>query len=144
MKRKLFFLSLLLGIFSSISIQAQIKMPEVSNVSDVANEQLKVPDGDFSKDLLNALNQGDKLGLSADKLLKLNNGNKSFVNNLTGILGGSGSDSDKLEQIGIKNKEREDFIEKLLGESKAKDYYKLAKEQIDKLKTKYQLAKIFL
>ena len=44
-----------------------------------------------------------------DKLLKLNNSNKSYVNDVTEIMGGLGSESDKLEKIGIKKKEREDF-----------------------------------
>ncbi len=141
MKQKTLFLSIILMSFLAINVQAQIKIPDVS---DVSKQDIEMPDKDFTKDILNALNQGDKLGLSPDKLLKLNNSNKSYVNDVMGVLGGLGSDSDKLEKIGIKKKEREDFIENLLGKSKAGDYYTLVKKQIEPLLTKYKLAKLFL
>ena len=137
MKTKTIFLSVLLVGFLMINVQAQV-------IPDVSEQNIEMPDKDFSKDILNALNQGDKLGLSPDKLLKLNNSNKSYVNDVTEIMGGLGSESDKLEKIGIKKKEREDFIGKLLGKSKAGEYFGLVKKQIEPLLTKYKLAKLFL
>lgn len=141
MKQKTIILSILLAGFLAINIQAQIKMPTVSNVSKT---KIEMPDKNFSKDILNALNQGDKLGLSPDKLLKLNNKNKSLVNNAMSIFGGSGSESDKLEKFGIKKKERDNFIENLLGKSTAGKYYGLVKKKIEPLITKYKMAKLFM
>jgi len=144
MKRKTIILSILLAGFLAINTQAQIKVPSASDVSSVSKQNINMPDKDFTKDILNALNQGDKLGLSPDKLLKLNNSNKSYVNDILATVGGSGSESQIMEAIGIKKKEREDFIEKLLGKSKAGKYYGLVKKQIEPLLAKYKLAKLFM
>jgi len=141
MKRKTIILSILLAGFFAINVNAQINVP---NVSAVSKKDIKMPDKDFTKDILSALNQGDKLGLSPDKLLKLNNGNKSYVNDVMGLMGGLGSESDKLEKLGIKKKERENFIEKLLGKSKAGKYYELVKKKVEPLLTKYKFAKLFM
>ena len=147
MKRKTIILSILLAGFFAINVHAQIKVPSVSDVpdvSDVSKQDIKMPDKDFTKDILNALNQGDKLGLSPDKLLSLNNKNKSLVNDALSIFGGSGSESDKLAKFGIKKQERDDFIEKLLGKSTAGKYYGLVKKKIEPLLDKYKLAKLFM
>ncbi len=141
MKQKTIILSILLAGFFAINVQAQIKMP---SVSDISKSNIEMPDKDFTKDILNALNQGDKLGLSPDKLLKLNNKNKSLVNDAMSIFGGSGSESDKLEKFGIKKKERDNFIENLLGKSKAGKYFELAKNKIEPLMAKYKMAKLFM
>jgi len=144
MKRKTIILSILLAGFLAINTQAQIKIPSASDVSDVSKQNINMPDKDFTKDILSALNQGDKLGLSPDKLLKLNNSNKSYVNDILATVGGSGSESQIMEAIGIKKKKREDFIEKLLGKSKAGKYYGLVKKQVEPLLSKYKLAKLFM
>ena len=107
MKIKTIILGIFILGFSVISVQAQIKIPDASAVSNVPTEQLKVPDADFSKDILKALNPGDKLEISPDKLLKLGNKNKSFVNDILSTVGGSGSQSEIMEAIGVKKKERE-------------------------------------
>lgn len=144
MKRKTIILSIVLASFLAINVTAQIKIPDVPKVQDVQTQTMEMPDKDFTKDILNALNQGDKLGLSPDKLLKLNSKNKSYVNDIMGAVGGSGSESDIMEAIGIKKREREDFIEKLLGKSTAGKYYGLVKKQVEPLLAKYKLAKLFM
>jgi len=143
MKTKTFLLSILMLGFFAINVQAQkLKIPTVPKVPEQL--QMQIPGKDFSKDLLKALDPGTGLGISPDKLLKLNKGNGNFVNNIMGILGGSGSDSDKLNLINKEKDERKDFIEKLLGKGKAGEYYKLVKKQLQKLQTKYALAKLFM
>jgi hypothetical protein len=143
MKTKVFLLSVLMIGFFAINVQAQkLKVPTTPKVPELP--QMQIPGEDFSKDLLKALDPGTGLGISPDKLLKLNKGNGDFVNNVMGILGGSGSDSDKLNLLNKKKDERKDFIEQLLGKGKAGEYYKLAKKQLQKLQTKYAIAKLFM
>lgn len=142
MKRLTFLLSFLLLGFIAINTQAQIKMPKSVDVSNI--DPSNVPDTDFSKDLLKALSPHKSLGLSPDKVLKLTNNNKSFVDKALGVLNGSGSDSEKQNKLGILQNNRKDFIENLLGEGKAAQYYKLAKTQIEPLAKKYAMAKLFL
>jgi hypothetical protein len=158
MKAKVFLLSVFLIGFLAINVHAQkLKAPTVPKISEQPQMQktptlpkvpelpkMQIPSKDFSKDLLKALNPGTGLNVSPDKLLKLKKGNTNFVNSVMGVLGGSGSDSDKLNQINKKKDERKGFIEELLGKSKAGVYFSLAKKQVEKLKTKYALAKLFM
>ncbi len=149
MKQKIILLSFLLTSIFSLSVQAQsLKVPTKVPVSttniQTAVPDMKIPGPDFSKDLLKALSPGKGLGISPDKLLKLNNGNSNFVGKVMDILGGSGSNSDKLNLFNSKKAEHKDFIEKLLGKSKAAEYYKVVKKQLEKLSTKYAIAKLFM
>lgn len=98
----------------------------------------------FSKDFLDALTPDTDLGLGADVLEKLNGKNKSFVDDVVGILGGGGSNNDMLEKIGLKKKEKDDFIQKLLGEGNAGKYYSSIKKKVESFKTKYKVAKMFM
>ena len=146
MKQKFFFLSFLLAGIFAMNVHAQnLKVPTTpSAVKTVVAPDMSIPGPDFSKDLLKALNPGTGLNISPDKLLKLNKGNSDFVGKIMDVLGGSGSDSEKLNLFNSKKKEHKDFVEQLLGKSKAGDYYKIVKKQLEKLSTKYAIAKLFM
>jgi hypothetical protein len=141
MKKLTFLLSFLFLGFIAVNTQAQIKLPKSVDVNKM-NQSL--PDGDFTKDILKALSPDKSLGLSPDKLLKLTDNNKSFVDKALGVLNGSGSEEEKNNKLGVLQNDRKDFIEKLLGESKASEYYGLVKKQVQPLVTKYAMAKFFM
>ena len=124
-----------------LNTEAQIKMPKAAK--DLAKD-MNVSSDVLSKELVKAINPGDALGISADKLLKLENNNKSYVNDLLEIFGGSACDTEKTAKAEAAQKERKDFVSSLLGEGKAAQYYKLIKPQVEPLIKKYALAKFLL
>lgn len=143
MTGKIAFLSLLLiGLFS-LNSNAQLKK-SLGVLGDVTKLGLPEDKEQFSKDFLDALTPDTDMGLGADVLEKLNGKNKSFVDDVVGILGGGGSNDDMLEKIGLKKKEKDDFIQKLLGDGNAGKYYSSIKKKVDSFKTKYKVAKMFM
>lgn len=141
MKRNVLIIALLMFSMLSLSSYAQIKIPKKAdlNTSSLTN----LAGTDVTKDLLGALAPDKSLGLSSELISKLTGNNESFVNKALGIIGGSGSDDDKKLKIGALQKDRKDFIENLLGEGKATEYYQLAKEKVQPILTKYALSKFF-
>lgn len=61
-----------------------------------------------------------------------------------GIMGGKGSDNDKLSKILLKNTDWTKMVTDLLGNDKAGKYLDLVKKQMEPIKTKYNLAKLLL
>ena len=142
MKKCVFLLSFVIAVFISTGISAQIQVPasvkkvDTSVLDDVSNS-------DFSKDILKALDPG-KSFTSPDKLMKLLGNNKDYVSKILGVVNGAGTEDEKTAKVDALKSERKDFIENLLGEGKAADYYKLIKNNIEPLTKKYKLAKLFL
>ena len=134
--------STLLILLISTSLSAQIQVPtSVKNVDKSLIEN--VADNDFSKEILKALDPG-KSFTSPDKLSKLLGNNKDFVGNVLGVMNGAGTEDEKMAKVDALKSDRKDFIEKLLGEGKAANYYKLVKTQVGPLTDKFKLAKLFL
>ncbi|WP_167619224.1 hypothetical protein [Maribellus sediminis] len=142
MKKCIFLLSFVFVLFISNSVSAQIQVPTKAIETDKSLLD-DFTDSDFSKDILKALDPG-KSFTSPDKLLKLLGNNKDYVSNILGVVNGSGTEDEKTTKINALQSERKDFIENLLGEGKAADYYKLIKNNIEPLTKKYKLAKLFL
>lgn len=141
MKRNVIIFSIMMLTMLTLNSQAQFKIPKTSdlNTSSLTN----LVDSDVSKDILGALSPAKSLGLSSDIVSKLTDNNNSFVSKALGIIGGAGTDDEKTKKIGILQKDRQDFIENLLGEGKAAQYYKIAKEQVTPILKKYALSKFF-
>jgi len=143
MMKKMFFLSLLMIGILSVNVNAQsLKIPSVSDVT--GSLDLPKDKAGFEKDFLKALDPGKDLGLSTDILGKLATGNKGLVSDVMGIMGGKGSDNDKLSKILLKNSDWTKIVTGLLGDSKAKKYLDLVTKQMGPFKTKYNLAKMFM
>lgn len=141
MKRITILLCLVLVALVAVNSHAQIKMPKAASS---LGKDVKLPTDALSKELVKAIKPSSDLDIPADKLLKLENNNKSYVNDLLGIFNGSGSDDEKKALALGKQKERKDFVENLLGEGKAAKYYKLIKPQVEPLIKKYALAKFLM
>jgi hypothetical protein len=142
MKKLIFLLSIFTIVLFSNNLYAQIQLPTSVKDADKTMNQ-DIPDGDFSSAILKALNPG-KSFTSPDKLLKLLGNNKDYVANILDVADGSDLDDEKMAKVDALKSERKDFIEQLLGEGKAADYYKLVKDQIEPLTKKFKLAKLFL
>lgn len=132
---------MLLGIMTTTA-EAQVKLGKSTN----SLTTLGLPDDkeQFSKDFLDALTPDTDLGFGADVMEKLNGKNKSFVDDVVGILGSGASNNDMLEKIGLKKKEKDDFIQQLLGDSGAGKYYSSIKKKVEAFQNKYRIAKMFL
>ena len=143
MKGRIVFLSLLIITLFTLNANAQLNK-SLGNVSDLTKLGLPEDKEQFSKDFLDALTPDTDLGFGSDVMEKLNGKNKSFVDDVVGILGGSGSNDNMLEKIGLKKKEKDDFIQKLLGEGNAGKYYSSIKKKVESFKTKYKVAKMFM
>lgn len=142
MKRNVIFIGIIMLTVLAFSSQAQIKIPKTSDLNTSSLTDLAT-NTDVSKELLGALAPDKSLGLSSDIISQLTKNNESFVSKALGVIGGSGSDDDKKEKIGALQKDRKDFVEKLLGEGKAAEYYKIAKAQAEPILKKYMLSKFF-
>ena len=132
----------MLVILLSANVNAQVKLP--GKVNDITKLGLPADKEQFSKDFLSALTPDTDLGLGAGVMEKLNGKNKSFVDDVVGILGSGDSQNDMLEKIGSKKKEKDDFVKNLLGDSGAGKYYSSIKKKVDSFKTKYKVAKMFM
>ncbi len=142
MKSRILILSLLLIGLVTNNVNAQVKLP--GSVNDLTKLGLPEDKEQFSKDFLDALTPDSDLGLGADVMEKLNGKNKSFVDDVVGILGGGGSNDDMLEKISLKKKEKDDYIQQLLGDSGAGKYYSSIKKKLESFQTKYKIAKMFM
>lgn len=141
MKRNVIIFSIMMLTVLTLSSQAQIKIPKTSDLNTSSLTDLAGTD--VTKDLLGALSPAKSLGLSSDLVSKLTGNNESFVTKALGIIGGSGSDDDKKLKIGALQKDRTGFVNKLLGEGKAAEYFKLAEKAVKPILTKYAISKFF-
>lgn len=139
MKRNVILIGILMLTVLSFSSEAQIKIPKTSDLQKAAG--LNLPTEAFTNDFMKALSPAKSLNLSSDQESKLIKNNSSFIDGVLGVLGGSGSDSDKQKKIGILQNDRKSFVEKLLGKGKASQYYALVKDKVQPLITKYALSK---
>ena len=143
MSKKIFILGILAMVILSMNSGAQtIKVP--TNVNDLTKAALPADKAQFEKDLLGALDPGADSGIPADKLTKLLGGNKSFVGDVMGILGGKDANDAKISKLSGKNKEWKSMVTGLLGDSGAGKYFTKIDKQLQSLKSKYQVAKLFL
>lgn len=141
MKKLNALLSLVFLFLIAANVHAQINIPK--NIKDVDATQMEMPDGDFAKSMLKALDPG-KSFTSPDKYAKLLTGNKDLVSNVLDVMNGSGSEDEKMAKVEDLKGDHKDFVEQLLGEGKAAEYYNLVKEKIKPLTNKFKLAKLFL
>ncbi|WP_340112752.1 hypothetical protein [Maribellus mangrovi] len=142
MKKCISLLSFLMIVLISNNLYSQTMVP--TGLREIDRPLIdNVSDNEFSKDILKALDPG-KSFTSPDKLMKLLGNNKDFVGNILEAVNGSGTEEDKMAKVDALKSQRKDFIEQLLGEGKAADYYKLVKDQIEPLTKKFKLAKLFL
>lgn len=141
--KKMIFLSLLMIGILSVNVSGQsFKIPSTSDITGSLN--LPEDKAGFEKDFLKALDPGKDLGISAANLGKLATSNKGLVSDVMGIMGGKGSDNDKLSKILLKNTDWTKLVTGILGNDKATKYLDLVKKQIGPFKTKYNLAKMFM
>lgn len=80
-------------------------------------QKLKVPGVDLASQVLGILDKTDGLGLSADQETKLKANNKSFVDDVFGVLNGNLSDDAKKSKFLDLKKIRQNFLMGLLGQS---------------------------
>lgn len=142
MIRKLLVFSFFLVAVLAVNVNAQgVKLPSVGDLGSLA---LPADKAGFEKDFLAALDPGTDLGIPTDKLTKLISGNKSYVSDVMGILGGSDSKDSKLSKLTGKNKAWKTAATSLLGDSTAGKYFAKVDKQLQSFKSKYQVAKLFL
>lgn len=142
MIRKMFFLTIVLVAVFSIGVNAQtIKVP---GTSDLTKLGLPADKAQFEKDFLAALDPGKDSGIPTDKLTKLLGGNKSYVGDMMGILGGKDNKDTMLSKLTGKNKEWKNMVTGLLGDSGAGKYFTKIDKQLQGFKSKYQIAKMFM
>ncbi|GAB1452802.1 hypothetical protein MASR2M47_28580 [Draconibacterium sp.] len=142
MTRKMFFMIfMLIGIVSANVNGQSLKVPRVPDANTLV---LPADKAGFEKDFLAALDPGTDLGISADNLGKLATKNKSFVGDVMGIMGGKGSDNEKLAKIGLKNSDLTKYATQLLGSGTAGKYFEIVQKQMGPLRTKYKLAKLLM
>jgi hypothetical protein len=142
MKKTIVLINLLALLFIAANVQAQtLKVPKIG---DTASLTLPTDKAGFAKDFLSSLDAGKDLGIPADKLLSLTGKNKSYVDDIVGILGGSGSNESKLSALTGKKTAWKSAVTSLLGESTAGKYFSKVDKQLGSLKLKYQVAKLFL
>lgn len=104
-------------------------------------QNIKLPSPDFSKDMLSALNPGSDLGLSSDVKSKVDNENKSFVNDVVDIMGSSDDDETKKLKINNRKKEHDGILGSAFGSDNAlKSYKKDLEKQLKPFKRKYKMA----
>ncbi|WP_194975974.1 hypothetical protein [Aquiflexum lacus] len=103
-------------------------------------QKLKLPGADLSSQVLNAVNKVDKLGLSGDQEAKLKTHNKSFVDDVFGVLNGNLSDdAKKTKFLDLKNI-RQNFLMNLLGDQLTGNYNKGVSGLLKPLKKQLGLA----
>jgi hypothetical protein len=138
----MFFMACLMVGFLAVNVHAQsLKIPKVDGANTLV---LPADKAGFEKDFLAALDPGTDLGISADNLGKLATKNKSFVGDVMNIMGGKGTDNEKLTKIGLKNTDLTKFATELLGSGTAGKYFEKVQKQLGPLRTKYNLAKLLM
>jgi hypothetical protein len=106
-----------------------------------ANSQtIKVPTADLSSQVLVILNKTDGMSLTGDQKSKLTTNNKSFVDQLFKITGGSESDEAKKTSILNLKNTRTKFLTDLLGSDLFNKYSGNILKAINPLKSKLGLA----
>ena len=113
-----------------VAFVAQAQIPKVPNVSSSA----------LSSQVLGILDNTSGLGLSSDQTSKLKSNNKSFVDQLMKITGGSDSDDKKKSSILNLKNGRTKFLTDLLGSDIANKYLGNVLKGINPLKSKLGLA----
>lgn len=142
MIRKMFFMACLMVGFLAVNVHAQsLKIPKVDGANTLV---LPADKAGFEKDFLAALDPGTDLGISADNLGKLATKNKNFVGDVMNIMGGKGTDNEKLAKIGLKNTDLTKFATELLDSGTAGKYFEKVQKQLGPLRTKYNLAKLLM
>ncbi len=125
MKTQKFLFALLVLLFAGFTAHAQIP---------------KLPTADLSKQVLGILDNTNGLTLNADQKSKLGANNKSFVDQLFKITGGSDSeDTKKAGILDLKNS-RTKFLTDLLGSDLFNKYSGNVLKAINPLKSKLGLA----
>lgn len=100
----------------------------------------KIPTADLSKQVLGILDNTKGLNLSGDQTTKLKENNKSFVDQLFKISGGTGSEEEKKAGILNLKNGRTKFLTDLLGSDLANKYLGTVLKGINPLKSKLGLA----
>ncbi len=100
----------------------------------------KLPTADLSKQVLGILDNTNGLNLTGDQTSKLKSNNKSFVDQLFKITGGSDSDEKKKSSILNLKNSRTKFLTDLLGSGLADKYMGSVLKGINPLKSKLGLA----
>lgn len=113
-------------------------------VAATVNAQVpKVPStgaGDISKQLLGILDNTSGLNLTGDQTSKLKANNKSFVDQLMKITGGSDSEDKKKSSILNLKNSRMSFLTSLLGNDLTQKYMGSVLKAINPMKSKLGLA----
>ena len=116
--------------FFLVAFAAHAQVPKVPSVGGA----------DLSKQVLGILDNTSGLNLSGDQTTKLKDNNKSFVDQLMKITGGSDSeDSKKSSILNLKNG-RMKFLNEVLGSDLAQKYLGNVVKAIGPLKSKLGLA----
>lgn len=106
-----------------------------------ANAQsIKLPTADLSSQVLGILNKTDGINLTGDQKSKLTSYNKSFVDQLFKITGGSDSEDKKKAGILDLKNSRTKFLTDLLGSDLFSKYSGNVLKAINPLKSKLGLA----
>lgn len=103
-------------------------------------QSLKLPTADLSSQVLGILNKTDGLNLTGDQKSKLGSNNKSFVDQLFKITGGSDSEDKKKAGILDLKNSRTKFLTDLLGSDLFNKYSGNVLKAINPLKSKLGLA----
>ena len=124
------FLSAFLFMFLlAFAVQAQVPSIPKAGIDPLNSQVVSILDSNASG-----------LGLTGDQTTKLKANNKSFVNDLMKIAGGSGSDDSKKTSIlGLKDK-RLKFLTDLMGNELTQKYLGNVVKAINPLKSKLGLA----
>lgn len=129
MNKSKFISAFLFLLVFSFAAQAQIPSVPKVGVDPLSNQVLSILDSNSSG-----------LDLTGDQTTKLKANNKSFVNDLMGIVGGSGSDDSKKSSILNLKNNRMTFLTGLMGNEIAQKYLGKVLKGINPLKSKLGLA----
>jgi hypothetical protein len=129
MRTTVIILTMLLGAFFTVDVQAQ---------------KLKAPSIDLSSKLLGALDNVEGLGLSSDQTSKLKSNNKSFTDDIFKVLNSSVGDDVKKSQFLDLKKTRQNFLMGLLGQQLLGNYNNKVGNLIKPFKKQLGLAALAL
>lgn len=125
--KKLVSLSILILLIAFVGVEAKA-------------QKLKVPGVDLASQVLGILDKTDRLGLSADQTTKLKANNKSFVDDVFGVLNGNLSDDAKKSKFLDLKKARQNVLLGLLGQQLLGKYNGGVTKAIGPLKKQLGLA----
>jgi len=142
MKKLVFTFGTVLTILFSGNLYAQIQIPtSIKSVEQTVDENLS--DNFFAKKIQEALNPGSSFTAS-DTLQTLLDSNTDYVNDVLEVSSSDILEDEKTTAIDSLKTNRQEYLESLLGESKAADYYNIVKNKVEPLVEKYKMAKLFL